>query len=43
VCRLEGASVLTRDAQPLLYDQGNIDLKVDLPPQSVASITIEFA
>lgn len=43
VCRLEGASVLTRDAQPLLYDRGNIDLKVDLPPQSVASITIEFA
>jgi xylan 1,4-beta-xylosidase len=43
VCQLEGASVLTRDAQTLLYDQGNIDLKVDLPPQSVASITIEFA
>jgi xylan 1,4-beta-xylosidase len=43
VCRLEGASVLTRDAQPLLCDQGNIDLKIDLPPQSVASITIEFA
>jgi xylan 1,4-beta-xylosidase len=43
VCRLEGASVLTRDAQPLLCDRGNIDLKVDLPPQSVASITIELA
>ena len=43
VCRLEGASVLTREAQPLLYDRGNIDLKVGLPPQSVASITIEFA
>jgi len=43
VCRLESASALARDNQPLRYDQGNIDFKVELPPQSVASITIEFA
>ena len=42
VSQLEAASVLARDAQPLLYQDGHIDLKVDLPPQSVASITIEF-
>jgi len=43
VSRLEGASVLTRDAQPFIYGQGNLDLKVDLPARSIASITIEFA
>jgi xylan 1,4-beta-xylosidase len=43
VSQLEAASVLVKDAQPLTFDQGNIDLKIDLPPQSVASITIEFA
>ena len=43
VSQLESASVLARDAQPLLYQDGHIDLKVDLPPQSVASITLEFA
>jgi xylan 1,4-beta-xylosidase len=43
VSRLEAESVLTRDAQPLLCDRGNIEMKIDLPPQSVASITIEFA
>jgi xylan 1,4-beta-xylosidase len=42
VSQLEAASVLRKDAQPLLYDQGNIDLKIDLPPQSVAAITIEL-
>ena len=43
VSQLEAASVLARDAQPLLCQDGHIDLKVDLPPQSVASITLEFA
>ena len=43
VSQLEAASVLVKDAQPLTFEHGNIDLKIDLPPQSVASITIEFA
>ena len=43
VSQLEAASVLTRDLQPLICDHGHIDFKVHLPPQSVASITIEFA
>ena len=41
--QLEAASVLTRETLPLILSNGTIDLKVDLPPQSVASITIEFA
>jgi xylan 1,4-beta-xylosidase len=41
--QLEVASVLTKDAQTLCCDRGNIELKVDLPPHSVASITIDFA
>jgi xylan 1,4-beta-xylosidase len=43
VSQLEAASVLRKDSQPLCCDRGNIELKADLPPQSVASITIEFA
>ena len=43
VSQLEDASVLTKDAQPLRCDRGDIELKVDLPPQSVASITVEFS
>jgi xylan 1,4-beta-xylosidase len=43
VSQLEAACVLTRDAQPLTCDHGHIDFEVDLPPRSVASITIEFA
>ena len=43
VSQLEADSVLTWDAQPLICDHGHIDFKVHLPPQSVASITIEFA
>ena len=43
VSQLEDASVLTKDAQPLRCDRGDIELQVDLPPQSVASITIELA
>jgi xylan 1,4-beta-xylosidase len=42
VSQLEAASVLTKDAQLLCCDQGDIELKIDLPPQSVASITVEF-
>jgi len=40
--QLEAASVLTREVMPLISDNGTIALKVDMPPQSVASITIEF-
>jgi xylan 1,4-beta-xylosidase len=42
VSQLEAASALSREPQPLLYGDGNIHFQVDLPPQSVASITIEF-
>jgi len=42
VSQLESASVLTRDALPFVRGEGTIHLKFDLPPQSVASITIEF-
>jgi xylan 1,4-beta-xylosidase len=41
--QLETASVLRKEAQPWTQESGNIDLAVDLPPQSVAAITIEFA
>jgi xylan 1,4-beta-xylosidase len=41
--QLEIASLLTREALPLVSGSGTIDFKVDLPPQSVAGITIEFA
>jgi xylan 1,4-beta-xylosidase len=40
---LETASTLRKESQPWTYEQGNIDLDVALPPQSVAAITIEFA
>ena len=43
ISQLEAASALTREALPLISGKGTIDLEVDLPPQSVASITIEFA
>ena len=43
VSQLESASVLTRDAQAFTVSEGAIHLKLDLPPQSVAAITIEFA
>ncbi len=43
VSQLEGSSALLRDALPFVCGDGTVDLKVDLPPQSVASITIEFA
>jgi xylan 1,4-beta-xylosidase len=42
VSQLEAASVLTREALPLIAGKGTIDLKVELQPQSIASITIEF-
>jgi xylan 1,4-beta-xylosidase len=41
--QLETASTLRKEAQPWTHEQGNIDVAVALPPQSVASITIEFA
>ena len=40
--QLEASSALTRDALPFVCDGGTVDLKVGLPPQSVAAITIEF-
>ena len=41
--QLERASVLQKESQPWAHEQGNTDLAVALPPQSVAAITIEFA
>ena len=40
--QLETASILRKESQLWTYKQGNIDLAVALPPQSVAAITIEF-
>jgi xylan 1,4-beta-xylosidase len=43
VSQLEASSVLSRDALPFVCGEGTVELKLDLPPQSVAVITIEFA
>ena len=43
VAQLETASTLRNEAQRWGQENGNIDLAVALPPQSVAAITIEFA
>ena len=41
--QLETASILHKESQAWTHEQGNVDLAVALPPQSVAAITIEFA
>jgi len=43
VQQLEAASTLRTESQPWTYEEGNVDLCVSLPPQSVAAITIDFA
>jgi hypothetical protein len=43
VKQLEAASTLWKESQLWTHRQGNIDLAVSLPPQSVAAITIQFA
>ena len=43
VSGLEAASALVKESHPGTYNQGSICLTIALPPQSVASITIEFA
>jgi xylan 1,4-beta-xylosidase len=43
VKQLEAASTLRKESQLWTHRQGNIDLAVSLPPQSVAAITIQFA
>jgi xylan 1,4-beta-xylosidase len=43
VDQLQTASDLRKEPHPWNHDQGNIVLAVALPPQGVASITIEFA
>jgi xylan 1,4-beta-xylosidase len=40
--QLKTASTLRKEAQPWTHDQGNMDLTVALPPQSVAAVTLEF-
>ena len=40
--RLEKASQLVNEKQPLSYDDGSVSLKVSLPPHAVAAITIDF-
>jgi xylan 1,4-beta-xylosidase len=40
--QLQTASTLRKEPQLWKYEDGNIDLAVNLPPQSVAAITIEF-
>ena len=41
--QLKTASSLVKEPQPWTYEQGNINLAIALPPQSVAAITMEFA
>ena len=41
--QLSSASALQPEPQPWTYDAGNLDLTVSLPPQSVASVTIELS
>ncbi len=41
--QLETASTLQKESHPWTYADGNMGMSVDLPPQSVAAITIEFA
>lgn len=41
--QLEAASALRKEPQPFRHDEGDVNLTVVLPPQSVAAITIEFA
>jgi len=43
VKQLEAASTLRKESQLWTHRQGNIDLAVSLPPQSVAAISIELA
>jgi xylan 1,4-beta-xylosidase len=41
--RLQAASSLTKEQQSYRYKDGNIDLKLTLPSQAVAAVTVEFA
>lgn len=41
--KLKTASELVKEPQSCRYNDGDIDLKLSLPPHSVAAITIEFA
>ena len=41
--QLETASALQKESHTWTYERGNVNLGVELPPQSVAAITIEFA
>jgi xylan 1,4-beta-xylosidase len=40
--QLSAASCLRKEAQPWKYENGNTQFAVDLPPQSVAAVTIEY-
>ncbi|MGH9907077.1 MAG: GH39 family glycosyl hydrolase, partial [Pyrinomonadaceae bacterium] len=40
--KLEQASRLVKERQPINYDGGAVLLNTDLPPHAVAAITIEF-
>ncbi|MEP6537251.1 MAG: glycosyl hydrolase [Bryobacteraceae bacterium] len=43
VGQLDAQSSLVTSALPVLWEDGNLAMKVALPPQSVAAITVEFA
>jgi len=43
VSQLNACSSLTSDAHRVHSDHGNLDFTVELPPQSVAAVTIEFS
>jgi xylan 1,4-beta-xylosidase len=41
--KLNAASRLVREEQSLKYYDGNIDLRISIPPHAVAAVTIDFA
>jgi xylan 1,4-beta-xylosidase len=41
--QLQAASCLTKQSHPFQYEKRTIHVEIDLPPQSVAALTIEFA
>ena len=41
--QLQAASCMRKQAHPFQYEKRTIHVEIDLPPQSVAALTIEFA
>ncbi len=41
--QIQAASCLAKEPQPFEFEHGEIELKLSLPPHSVAAVTLEFA